>query len=96
MENCRIGRGRVKGIGAIHLVVEHQPLVLEQGKLKLGELSDKRVMRQIGSAGFISDCRVGNVISFHWGWGCEVLSPRQANSLERYTRYHLKLASDTL
>lgn len=96
MENCRIGWGRVRETGTVDFVVEHQPLVLEQGKLKLGELRDKRVMRQIDGADFISNCQVGDFISFHWNWACEVLSLKQVNNLERYTRYHLKLANDTL
>jgi len=96
MENCRIGWGRVRETGTVDFVVEHQPLVLEQGRLKLGELRDKRVMRQIDGADFISNCQAGDFISFHWNWACEVLSLRQVNNLERYTRYHLKLANDTL
>ena len=96
MENCRIGWGRVKEIGTTHFIVEHQPLILEYGKLKLGELRDKRVMRQIDGTGFINNCQAGDFISFHWNWACEMLSPRQVNNLDKYTRYHLKLANDTL
>ena len=96
MENCRIGWGQVKEITATHLVVEHQPLVLECGKLKLGKPREKRVMRQIDGTGFILNCRIGDFVSFHWDWACEVLSPRQAQNLEKYTRYHLGLANQTL
>jgi len=96
MESCRIGWGRVKEIEASHLVVEHQPLVLEYGKLKLGELKEKRVMRQIDGTGFITNCQVGDAVSFHWNWACEILTPRQVRNLERYTRYHLQLANQTL
>ena len=96
MENCRIGWGRVKEIGPTHFVVEHQPLILEQGRLKLGELREKKVMRQIDGTGFVSNGQVGDFISFHWNWACDVLSPRQANNLEKCTRYHLKLANGTL
>jgi len=96
MENCRIGWGRVKEMGATNLVVEHQPLVLECGKLKLGEPREKRVQRQLNGTGFISNCQVGDFASFHWDWACEMLSPRQVQNLERYTRYHLKLANQTL
>jgi len=38
MESCRIGWGRVKETETTYTVVEHQPLVLECGKLKLGDL----------------------------------------------------------
>lgn len=96
MENCRIGWGRVKEIEATHLIVEHQPLVLECGKLKLGEPRYKTVLRQINGTGFITNCQRGDSVSFHWNWACEILSPRQVQNLERYSRYHLKLANQTL
>jgi len=96
IESCRIGWGQVKETGATHLVVEHQPLVLECGKLKLGEPRCKRVLRQIDGTGFITDCHIGDFISFHWDWACEILSPRQVQNLERYTKYHLELANQTL
>jgi len=96
MENCRIGWGRVKEMEATNLVVEHQPLVLECGKLKLGKPREKRVLRQLNGTGFITDCQIGAFVSFHWDWACEMLSPRQVQNLERYTRYHLELANQTL
>ncbi|MFC1932782.1 DUF6390 family protein [Chloroflexota bacterium] len=96
MENCRIGWGRVKEIEATQLVVEHQPLILECGKLKLGEPRYKKVLRQIGDTGFITSCQVGDSVSFHWDWACEILSPREVQNLEKYTRYHLRLANQTL
>jgi len=96
MESCRIGWGRVKEIEASHLVVEHQPLGLECGKLKLGELRGKRVLRQFNGTGFVTNCQVSDWVSLHWDWACEILSPRQVQNLERYTRYHLGLANQTL
>jgi len=96
MENCRIGWGQVKEIAATHLVVKHQPLVLECGKLKLGEPTEKRLLRQINGAGFITNCQVGDFVSFHWGWACEILTPRQVQNLQKYTKYHIKLANQTL
>lgn len=96
MESCRIGWGRVREIQATHFVVEHQPLVLEQGKLKLGDVRDKKVLRQIDGAGFIANPRLGDFISFHWDWACDRLPPRQVQNLEKHTRYHLELANQTL
>jgi len=96
MESCRIGWGRVKEIGATQFVVEHHPLLLECGELKLGGLRDKRVLRQIQGTGFITNPQVGDFVSFHWDWACDVLTERQVQNLERHTRYHLKLANQTL
>ena len=96
MESCRIGWGRVKAIGLTHFVVEHQPLVLESGRLELGELRTKKVLRHINGTGFITNPQEGDSISFHWDWACAILTPRQVKNLEGYTTYHLKLASQTL
>jgi hypothetical protein len=96
VENCRIGWGRVKEIRRLEHVIEYQPLVLRDGLLKLGDLSEKRVLHQIEGSGFVSGCSVGDWISFHWNWACDVLSLRQVQNLEWYTRYHLKLANRTL
>ena len=96
MESCRIGWGRVKEVCAECFFVEHQPLVMESGKLALGAPRDKKVMRQIDSSGFTAGCNAGDLISFHWDWACGILSQRQVQNLERYTRLHLKLANQTL
>ncbi len=96
MESCRIGWGRIKEIQATHFVVEHQPLVLEQGKLKLGDLRDKKVLRQIDGTGFITNPQLGDFVSFHWDWACDRLRPGQVQNLEKQTRYHIKLANQTL
>lgn len=96
MENCRIGWGRIKETGATHFMVEHQPLVLEGGRLKLGDMRNKEVLCQIKGTGFIADPKIGDFISFHWNWACDTLTPGQASKLERYTRYHLEIANQTL
>jgi hydrogenase maturation factor len=70
--------------------------VLAEGKLRLGELTTKKVLRQIDRTGFIKDSQVGDWVSTHWDWACEKLTPRQVQSLEKYTRYHLSLANQTL
>lgn len=96
MENCRIGWGRIKEIEATHFVVEHQPLVLEGGRLKLGDMVEKKVLCQINGTGFIADPQIGDFISFHWDWACDTITPRQVRNLERYTGYHLEIANQTL
>lgn len=96
MENCRIGWGQVNEINRNHLVVYHQPLRLADGKLKLGREEPKTVLRQIDGTGFISQCKVGDWISFHWGWACDALTESQVRNLKCYTCYHLDLANQTL
>jgi len=93
MENCRIGWGKIKEITGTQFIVEHQPLVVESGWLKLGAPKAKTVTRQLDDKGFVTSFKVGDFISFHWGWACETLNPGQVQHLERYTRYHIELTN---
>jgi hypothetical protein len=96
LDNCRVSWGKVIGVHGAELLVEREPLVLSQGKLALGPARTERVMRQVDGRGFADDARVGEWVSLHWGWVCEVLEQPQVRNLERYTRYHLKIANQTL
>ena len=46
--------------------------------------------------GQAEDAAPGDWVSIHWGWVCEVLDDRQRRNLERYTRYHLAIANQTI
>lgn len=96
MESCRISWGRVTRVDGGELVIERPPLILADGRLALGEPRPERVLRQVGGHGFADDARVGDWVSVHWGWVCEVLDDRCRRNLERYTRYHLAIANETL
>ncbi|MFO8011584.1 MAG: DUF6390 family protein [Dehalococcoidia bacterium] len=96
MENCRIGWGRISEINGANFIVSYQPLEMEAGKLKLGNEERKSVLRQIDGKGFVTQYEMGDWISFHWDWACDVLTERQVRNLHRYTCYHLELANQTL
>ena len=96
MDNCRVSWGRVTAIEGPVFVVERQPLHLLAGKLALGPAQPARITRQVDDRGFADRARVGDWLSIHWGWACEVLSDRQRADLERWTTYHLGLANQTI
>ena len=96
MDNCRVSWGRVTAIEGPVFVVERQPLQLLGGKLALGPAQSARIARQIDDRGFADRARVGDWVSIHWGWACDVLTTPQVRALERYTLHHLKLASQTI
>jgi hypothetical protein len=95
LDNCRISWGQVAQVHGAELVVERQPLVLNVGKLMLGEPRVERVLHQVDGRGF-AEAEAGDWVSVHWGWVCEVLTERQRSDLERYTRQHLTLANLTI
>ena len=96
IDHCRVSWGSVVAVDGGELVVERMPLVLEAGKLALGTAVQERVARQIDGRGFVDQAQVGDRVSIHWGWACEVLSERQLRDLERFTRHHLALANQTI
>lgn len=96
MDQCRVSWGKVTGVEGHELIVERQPLILEDGKLALGPAEPVRATRQIEGRGFADSATVGDAVTLHWNWVCETMNPRQQASLERYTRDHLRLANQTI
>jgi hypothetical protein len=96
MDHCRVSWGTVIEVDGGELVVDRVPLVLFHGKLVLGEPIRERAARQIEGRGFVEHAAVGDVVSIHWGWACEVLTDSQHHGLERYTRHHLAIANQTI
>lgn len=96
IDSCRISWGSVRSVEAGELVVSRSPIVMREGKLLLGKPQIERVTRLIQGDGFVTDAKVGDTISIHWGWACEVLSDPQRQALERYTIHHLGLANTSI
>ena len=46
--------------------------------------------------GFTDDVAVGDWVSIHWGWACEVLDPPALGHLRRWSDHHLALANRTV
>jgi hypothetical protein len=96
LESCRVSWGKVQQVDSGELLVHRPPLVLRDQKLILAEPKLERVTRQVEGRGFADAAQPGDWVSLHWGWVCEVITNRQQAQLERYTRYHLALANQTL
>lgn len=96
MDSCRISWGTVTAVQGSELVVQRRPVVLSEGKLKLGAPVPVRVARQLEARGFADGATPGDRVSLHWGWVCELLTGDQARRLQRYTLHHLALANQTL
>lgn len=96
MDSCRIRWGRVIEVSGESLVVNAVPLGLVDGKLALGEPKVQTVRRWLDGTGFVSDVEAGDVVSLHWDWACEVLSPARLDALQRRTMAQLELANQTI
>jgi hypothetical protein len=101
MDNCRIGWGRVVDIpksGGIirHSVeVETQSLILENGKLKMGNPIKKLVFLPL-NRDKNKEYKIDDYISFHWHTVCGLLSLHQVQNLKKYTQIAIDLANKTL
>lgn len=96
MDHCRVSWGRVVRVELGELVVDRTPLSLVDGKLTLGGAMRDRVVRQLDGRGFVDAAGVGDWVSIHWGWACEVLDADQLARLTKYTAHHLEIANQTL
>lgn len=96
MDNCRISWGKVVSVNGATMTTEVVPLKLVGNNLVLGAPELREVKSQIDGHGMVDHATPGDWISIHWGWACQVLTPPQRAALERWTRYHLQLANQTL
>ncbi len=90
MNSCRISWGKIKKIEKDKILVEYRPLVWDE-KIKLGGFESKFVTGQL-----IDRANIGNWVSIHWDWACDVLTDVQKNNLEYYTQKYIDLANLTL
>lgn len=96
MDNCRISWGTVQSVDGGAVMVDRRPLIMRDGGLGLGQGQPYAATRLLEGKGFVSELMPGDVVTMHWGWICERLSGQQLAQLERYTRMHMRLASQTL
>lgn len=91
MDKCRISWAKILAVTSRGYDVEYQPLVCQikgrQPELKIGP-----AVRKAAVQGFVTDARVGDWISLHWDWPCEILTEQQMWSLKLYTKKMLEIA----
>jgi hypothetical protein len=96
MDRCRVSWGRVLSMKGERLVVEREPLQLIEGKLALGSPQITSVERQLEGIGFVDGTQVGDFVSVHWDWACEVLKPAALQALRANTQRSLVIANTTI
>jgi len=96
MDSCRIRWGRVLEVSGDRLVVEAVPLELVDGQLRLGAARVERVQRWLDGAGFLDAVLPGDVVTLHWDWACERLSPARLHNLVSRTISQIGIANQTL
>ena len=84
MDSCRVSWGKVTRVGKEKLQVEYSPLVMDQGRLSLGKPKSKSVSYNSRVKPF-EGVKLGDPVSIHWDYACDVLSPRQVRNIAKYT-----------
>jgi len=92
VDNCRISWGRVSKVGKDELKVVARRVNVNDGGLGLTRPAVRRVrynpeVRPFGTV------RAGDVVSIHWNYACDVLTPRQAQNIAKYTDRDISLVN---
>ncbi len=91
INECRISWGKVKKIKKNSVIVEYQPLVIENDKLKFDKIIDREVLTKFDDKSFVKDLQINDIITIHWGWVCEKINQSQLINLKKYTCQSLKI-----
>ena len=88
---CRVGWGRVikkfkVQSSKFKVIVTYQPLIGKK-RLRLGESIKKEIF---WNKELVPKVKVGDWVSFHWGWLVQVLTPQEVINLKEYTVNTLK------
>jgi len=83
MNECKISWGRA--IDTKNLFVETKSLEMVNKKLRLGRSHIKQIKIDYKGKQFIKEIKIGDWISFHWGYICDLLTEKQVKNLEYYT-----------
>ena len=92
IDNCRISWGKVVKVGSDELKVELKPLAIDDGRLALTKPVLRRVKYNAGVKPF-GAVKPGDVVSLHWNYACDVLTPRQSKNIEKYTSADIRLVN---
>ena len=96
LDRCRISWGVVQGVSGDAVTVRYEPVVLQAGKLVMGRPSVRETRRAAEGLSYLKDLQPGEIVSMHWGWVCDRLTPAQVSRLSAETSHHIRIANETL
>jgi hypothetical protein len=85
LDRCRTAPALVRAVDDDVLDVLARPLLWDEGRLLLGLPAPRTVRWRDGGLGFVGRPSPGDLVSLHWDFVCDVLSPASARRLERVT-----------
>jgi len=89
LDRCRIRWGCIQAITGDLVTVRSRPLCFDGSHLVLGGEQTECVRRSVDGTAVTTDLRPGDVVSLHWDWVCDRLSPVALKWLRYCTRRNL-------
>jgi Family of unknown function (DUF6390) len=88
LDQCRTTPALVQSVDGESVDVLARPLLwdVETAALRLGDPTTRTVRYRDDGLGFVPQPDPGDLVSLHWDFVCDVLSPAAARALDRATR----------
>lgn len=96
LQACRIRWGTVVSVAAERAEVSSRPLVWDGSRLTLGAAQLESVRWSADGRSLHAGPAIGDVVSMHWDWVCERLTPVQATAVIDATAHALQLTNEML
>ena len=96
LDACRIRWGTVESVDGERAQVRSQPLEWDGSRLRLGAPRTETVRWSAEGLSLAATPAPGGVVSMHWDWICERLTPDRTDALADSTAHALDMANATL
>lgn len=96
IDKCRISWGKIIKIDGPFLTLKRRPIVLSGNTLDFGPATEYRVTRRLDDDGYFDEIKIGDWITIHWDFPCEIISKHKVINLEYYTKKSLRLVTPQL
>lgn len=93
LDRCRIRSGVVESVGDGVAQVRSRPLIWTGESLGFGLPAVERVTTSENGYSLAGQLRRGDVVSMHWDWICERITPSEARRLDAWTSSQLAVVN---
>jgi Family of unknown function (DUF6390) len=90
LDQCMVRWGTVESVDGEQLAVRSSPLSWDGQRLSLAPPQPEVRRWARGEHAFVADPRPGDVVSLHWDWACDRLTPAACAELATRTELHLR------
>ncbi len=96
LDQCRIRTGVVESVRAEAATVRTRALAWDGHRLSIGDSSLLQTRWSANGRSLLDGVNEGDVVSVHWDWICDVITPDQATAIEAYEARQLEVTNRVL